>query len=63
MSDSAISQYLFQTGEQMGGADLSFHFMMEDQANVTQMLMHQGKAPVVPSMAGAGIVKHTARMG
>ena len=46
----------------MGGVDLNIFFMMEDLANVTQMQMHQRKAPAVPHMASAEIVMHTANV-
>ena len=53
---------MFQTGGQMGNADLKIRFKMEDLANVTQMLMQKGKAHAVLHLAGVGTAMHTANV-
>ena len=59
-SKSQLFTFIFQSGEMMGGVDLTFHLKMEDPANATQMLMQVRKAHAVPMQAGAGTVFFTA---
>jgi len=51
-----------QTGETMGGVDLTTNLPMGGTANATQMQMQMRKAHAVPQQAGAGTVGLTVEM-
>ena len=56
------NQTASNTGEQMGDVDLNSHYQMEDQANVTQMEMEQGKGLAVPHINIVETVMPTANV-
>ena len=61
-SKSHLLIFMFQTGETMGGVDLTTNLPMGGTANATQMQMQMRKAHAVPQQAGAGTVGLTVEM-
>ena len=61
-SKSHLLIFMFQTGETMGGVDLTTNLPMGGTANATQMQMQMRKVHAVPKQAGAGTVVFTVEM-